>query len=152
MKAIKKHKWALLLSLFILILVIIIILVNSYIFINNNDSVYGNRLNGIDEVPIKEDLKNDIINSLKTNENIKTVEIDIRGKIINIIAESVSNSDLSKIKLELDEILIKFSDDYLAFYDIQFFVFQETTEEDENIIVIGYKNNNSDIIVWDGNE
>ncbi len=149
MKLKKIYKW---LFLLLFLTFIGIVLFYSLRLVNyNNKTVYGDRLEGIEEVVVKEDLKNDVINSLILLEDVKEASIDIRGRIINVIIEVTQTVDHNRAIKIVDDMLVKWSDEQINFYDMQFFVRWEIVEEDTRVPIIGYKSRYSPMIVWDGN-
>ncbi len=148
MKIIKKYKWLLLLLLFVLL--ITGLLIKNFWFYSN-ESMYGNRLEGIKDVPIRSDLQTDIINSLVLLPEVEEASINITGKIINILIDINVGVEDDNYKVFADNTLIKFTDEQINFYDIQFFITQETISDNDDFPIIGYKNKTSQIVVWDGN-
>ena len=148
MKSIKKYRRIIALSVFILILLVVILSIKAILYPDNNKSIYGNRLSGIDKVPIKEELKNNIGTLLNNTGKVKTNNIDIRGKIINVIVDVKKDVTIDNIKGILNEVLTKFTSEQKAFYDFQFFVTQSEVSNNKQFPIIGYKNNNTDTIVW----
>ncbi|MDD2489752.1 MAG: hypothetical protein PHY26_00645 [Bacilli bacterium] len=144
MKFLKKYKWLLI----IIVLLIILGILAYYLFfmLYNDSSVYGNRLQGITKNEIKEDLKNDIINNLTKNDEIKEAHIDIKGKIVNIVTNMKENAELDEVKLTLESILNKFSEEQLNYYDLQFYITWE--ENEERIPCMGYKSKKNTFITW----
>lgn len=119
--------------------------IKEYLYPNNDLSIYGNRLDGIDEVLITKEKKTEVINFIKENESLTDVTIDIQGKIINIIITATTEDfNEEEVKSYLPTILEKFSSEEIAFYDFQFFV----KNVDANYNLIGYKNKNSEKITF----
>lgn len=144
MKIIKKYKWLLM----VLVVLLIIVLTIIYFVFYNTKSNYGNRLEGINKVLIKEDLKNDLKSTLLSLSEVDKVNIDVKGKIINIIIIVNDDVNIDKAYQIADSTLIKFSDEILAFYDLQFFVNQKAESIDHSFPIIGYKNKTSNSIIW----
>lgn len=148
MKIIKKWKWLILILTLVMLLIIIVYL--SKFLLNRDVSVYGNRLDGLKQVEIKEDLKNDIISSLKEVQGLKKVKIDIRGKIINLMITFEQDLALVKaqelVETEVINLFKKFTKEQLKFYDFQFCLTGDGDEE--HLTSIGYKSKHSTIITW----
>ena len=145
----KKYKWFLILPVVLIFIFITLYCFKTFIYYNDK-TVYGDRLSGIEEVIIQEDFKNDIINSLKIYDEVAEASLNVRGKIINILIKLNDKITSIKGKNILNDILIKFDDAQKDFYDIQIFIVWDL-ESTDNQSIIGYKNRNSDIIIWDGN-
>ncbi len=144
MKFVERYKWLLILCGSLLIIILVI----AYFTFYNIKSVYGNRLEGINQVLIKEDLKNDFKSNLLSLSEVDQVNIDIRGKIINIIIIIDDGINLEKAYQIADNLLTRFPNDILAFYDVQFFINLKNEVTDYTFPIIGYKNKNSHNIVW----
>ena len=115
----------------------------------DENAVYGNRLDGIDNVLITDDKVNEVVNFIKEDNSISDASIHIKGKIINIIIKvSKKENTIDKMKEKSKDIIEKFSKDEIDFYDFQFFI----KNEDGNYNLIGYKNKNNEGISWSSDE
>jgi hypothetical protein len=148
MKFIKKYRKVITVSICVVILLVIFLSIKAILYPDNNRSIYGNRLAGIDKVPINENLKKDINTYLKDTSKVKTSSIDIRGKVINIIVDINKDVTVDSIEGILNEVLTKFTSEQKAFYDLQFFATQNEVSNNSLFPVIGYKNKNTETIVW----
>lgn len=147
MKFIMRYKWLL---LFLLIIILITIFFFKYFWFYNSKSEYGNRLEGIEDVPITEDLTDDVVNSLVGLEEVLEAKMRVKGKIINILFDVDKDVKVEEAKTIATNILTKFSDDQKGFYDMQIFIIQDTVTDNKNYPLIGYKNKVSEVIVWSG--
>lgn len=137
LKFISKYKIYIVLA--ILVLFCLFLFITFYKYMNPSDlnTVYGSRLDGIENVIISDEKKDEIIKFIKDNEDVSSASIDIQGKIINIsikIGNKENTIDVMKEKCSL--IVNKFSKEEIEFYDFQFFI----KNEDANYNLIGYKN------------
>lgn len=137
LKFISKYKIYIVLA--ILFLFCLFLFITFYKYMNPSDlnTVYGSRLDGIENVVISDEKKDEIIKFIKDNEDVSSASIDIQGKIINIsikIGNKENTIDIMKEKCSL--IVNKFSKEEIEFYDFQFFI----KNEDANYNLIGYKN------------
>ena len=137
LKFISKYKIYIVLA--ILLLFCLFLFITFYKYMNPSDlnTVYGSRLDGIENVIISDEKKDEIIKFIKDNEDVSSASIDIQGKIINIsikIGNKENTIDIMKEKCSL--IVNKFSKEEIEFYDFQFFI----KNEDANYNLIGYKN------------
>lgn len=148
MKFIKKYKW--LLVIIILLVIIGIVLYYLLFMLYNGDSVYGNRLEGADKVVIKEDLKNNIINLFEEEEIINKTQFNIKGKIVNILVQVPADVTVKvareKVVSLWEDVALKFNKEQLKYYDFQFFI--TAPDDNEWLPCLGYKNKNSDTIIW----
>ena len=109
--------------------------------------VYGNRLEGIDKVKIKDDRITEIEGSIKENELVDSAKIDIHGKLIYLVIKIKDGvpTDAENIAIKTLE---KFSDDEKNFYDMQF-IFDSLSEKDDNVFpIMGYKKASNSNISW----
>lgn len=125
------------------------LIISSYLSTDDPKVVYGDRLNGIEDVPITDKKKIDIESKIKERENITSVNISLQGAIINIsIVAEKDNNKIDAMKEMGKEILKEFTEQELKFYDIQFFI----KNVDENYNMMGYKNKKSETISWTSDE
>ena len=107
-------------------------------------AIYGNRLDGIEEVKLAEDLDKQIQEKLK--DFVSKVEVRTSGRIINITM--IVNPDISSsvAKDNSKKIFELFAEKQLNYYDIQVFLKKETDATD--FPIIGYKHQNKDGFTW----
>lgn len=117
-----------------------------YFLGQTSKSVYGNRLDGIEEVEISSDKIKEIEGTIKSNEKVSEVEVDIRGKLVYVlfVLKEGTHADAEAIA---QASLEAFSEEERAFYDIQYTVENET-ETDENFPIMGYIKSGNSVIKW----
>lgn len=138
----------------IIIIIIIVVLSTSLILLTKlffpkfGDPVYGNRLDGIEEVTLDvnrlADIKNTIINQKEVNNAI----LNIKGTLINIIIDVKVDIDVVTAKTVGTKAVTLFSSAEQNFYDIQVFITQSIETEETQYPLIGYKNKLSPSLVW----
>lgn len=144
-KYIKKNiKLIIILSIFTL-LVVAMFFVYNLIFLNNK-SKYGDRLDGIESVKIENKTKTGIESNIKTLDITKSINIELKGKILNIITIVKKETEVSKAKEISDKVLEKLTDEQKKFYDVQIFIKKDN--KDEKFPIIGYKHHNNENIKW----
>lgn len=146
-----KNKVLIVLGIILIICLVTIICVGVSFFFGGSDTVYGNRLDDIENYPISEEFKNDYIASLLEDEEINDVTIDIRGRIIYISIDFVGDTTLANAKSKAVTSLEKFSDDLLSYYDINLILTSEATENSEGFTIMGAKNVAGSGVVWNNN-
>lgn len=147
MEVLKNNK-----GIFITLGIIIVLLITGLILIRAffpSGNVYGNRLKGIDKVPFSKKEISKIESDIKDKEKVEKVEIDIKGRLINIII-TVGDISLEDMKDYCLEKLDLFDKDEKAYYDIQFYLINED-EKKEEYPSIGYKHKSTDNIKWSNN-
>ena len=125
---------------------------------------YGDRLEGITEHAFSEKAKKKVIKSIEEKEQVVSCNIDIKGKIINVIFTVNKDVSIDDSKNIANESLGQFSDDIKGFYDIQYMIKKKdeegrkeskTTDDGETteitiyeFPIMGYKNKKTAGIVW----
>lgn len=149
-KLIKENKVLFALSIIILISLICIgVGLISYFYSEDGDK-YGNRLDGIENYPISDNIDDDIKSLYESG--VQTLNVDIRGKVIYIIMDvtaGVSKADAQSMAVRALE---KFTDEQKSFYDISFLITcKGITEETTMYPMQGMKNSENSQIVWTNN-
>ena len=143
--------------LFVLVTIVIIcfiamgVVVVTY-FIGFNTSVYGDRLDDIENLPLTDEARTAIDNKLKENESVTEVTVHTQGKII-YIRTVFTNTSLDRAKEIATTTLEVISDEYKQHYDIHYTLVQEDTESVAGFTLMGSKNisNSTSTIIWNNN-
>ena len=151
MEFIKKHRIGLIVTGVILVLVILMFFgVKNAFFSNMGQSVYGNRLDGIEKYPIDDAVIKDIETTLKDTGNISSFKYELKGRLMNFIIEVNADVDLTTSRAFADKIAEKLSDDIKSFYDMQVYL-TCSDKESELYPTIGYKHKTSVGFKWNNN-
>lgn len=161
-KLMKNKKLVMFIAL-IFILLICLLLMKS-IFFPGNVSKYGNRLDGIDKISFTNGDKSKITKFIKDNEKVNDANLNVHGKIVNVIFNVEDDVSLEDARSIASDSLSKFSDDVKKFYDIEFIITKKTEKGTEKEItddsgkttksivkefpIMGYKNSKSNEVVW----
>lgn len=147
---INKHKGLSIVCGLALILFIIVFIIFISLFITTGKGAYGDRLDGIEEVKLSDSFLNEVKTSLEENDNIESANVRLQGKIVYIEFRAKSDVSTSAVKSISDEILEKFSEDELKFYDFSFIVkwINETDDGEKTTAIEGYKHHNKTVISW----
>ncbi len=140
----KKYKVIIYIVLFILIMLTAFLMLKGFLFPDDYKSVYGSRLNGIEDVKFDSNRSLAIKNAYSTDTLIQSVKVDLRGRTINIIIKGNEGYNMDIAKKSISDNLKAFNEKELKYYDIQFFVTNETLKYN----MIGYKNKASDVVVF----
>lgn len=152
-----KKVWNFIVKNRIYIVLILLVLFCAFVFVTmkayldpvDELAVYGNRLNGIEDVEITETRKNEVVDFIKDDETITDASVSIQGKIINIsIKVTTEENTIDKMEEKGKEVVKKFSEEEIKFYDFQFFI----KNEDGNYNLMGYKNKKNEDISWVSDE
>ncbi len=153
MKKLKKF-WqensVLLVLLLILVacVVAITIVVFTY-FVGTNSSKYGDRLEGIEDHPFTDKVSKSIKSSLEEDEKIEKVSLETKGKRIIITMKFVAGTTLVEAQSKALASLELFDEDTQDFYDLEYQIEAEATENADGFILTGSHNvGGTGGIVW----
>ena len=142
----KEHKVIVAAVIFMLIIIVIAFLVKQAFFSNSGNAVYGNRLDGIENVKVDSNQKNDIIKNFEEDSAVKQAKYKLQGKIINIIITVNDDVGIDTAKKLTSKILDKLDDNQKNFYDIQIFIKKDNDASD--FPIIGYKHHTKQDFSW----
>lgn len=145
------NKVLIVLGIILIICLIAIITVTFSFFLGGNKGVYGDRLNGIDKHPVTNNIKNEYKTSLESEKSVTKVSIDTKGKIIYIIINFASDTSLEDAKNLAASSIEKLNEDILSFYDIDFTLKCEKSENSEGFTILGAKNVAGSGLIWNNN-
>ena len=146
---IKRH-----IVLFILCVIALIAIIVMLIFFLkmsiNTSSKYGDRLDGIEKVELSKKDLSEIKDKILETEEVSSAKVRVQGKIVYIEFQAKSDVSTDAVKSISDEVLEKFSEDELKFYDFSFIVkwISETDDGEKTTAIEGYKHHNKTIISW----
>ncbi len=147
-----KNKVLIVLGVILIICFIAIIIVTVSFFLGGSKSVYGNRLDDIDKYPITDTFKKEYINTLKENEKVDDVELDIRGRIIYVTIDFVGDTPLVDAQSIATGSVSSFAEDILGYYDLNFTIESVATDNSEGYYMLGARNaTGSGGLVWSNN-
>ena len=138
------------LKLIVVLLVFIVLAFGFFIAYNaifvNNQSKYGDRLDGIENVKITKKIKKEIVDNVGSLQITKSVSVNVSGKTINVLAKVNDDIEVGKAK-EIDgKVMEKLSDEAKKFYDIQILISKDT--DDAKFPIVGYRHHSKDYISW----
>ena len=139
--------YSILMIISIICIVAILVGVVLYFLGQTSKDKYGNRLEGIESVQIKDDKITDIEKKITENELVKSTEVVIKGKLIyvTITLKNGTHADSESIAQSSLEL---FSEEEKAFYDIQYIVDNEDETTEENFPIMGYIKAGNSVIKW----
>lgn len=139
--------YSILMIISIICIVAILVGVVLYFLGQTSKDKYGNRLEGIEKVEIKESKLNDIEKKITENELVKSTDAIIRGKLvyITITLNTGTHADAESISQSSLEL---FSEEEKSFYDIQYIVDNKDEKIEENFPVMGYIKAGNSVIKW----
>lgn len=143
--------FAILMIVVIICFIIIFALLIKYFYTGTSSDKYGNRNEGIEKVPISDDLKAEIKKEFELDESINEVNFDLKGKVLYINIVFVPTTPLVDAEGKATKIIEKFDESILSFYDIQFMLVAEKSDVDDGFIIMGAKNVISSNVIWNNN-
>ncbi len=146
MKFIKKNKFTLIALFCLLIVVIILVQIKNIFFPDMGRAIYGNRLEGIEDVKITKSELSTLADTLKERDYVKKVTSRVSGKIVECIVTVKEDANLDQSKELASAFYGEFSKDEKKFYDFQIFV--KKTKKTDDFPIIGYKHHNKDSFSW----
>ncbi|MGE5456460.1 MAG: hypothetical protein ACM3O4_05110 [Ignavibacteriales bacterium] len=149
MKFLKKPKYKIIiLVVFIIIMILAFLGIKELIYPNSSIDLYGNRLDGIEEFPIKADTVSNIKDLITETDKTNSVDYYLTGRIIKFIIDVKKDTDLVDAKSMTDSIVEKLSDKQQSFYDIEVFITSKESKDSEVYPIIGSKHRDSLTFVW----
>ena len=125
MKYIKEHK----LTTFVIVVFILFVIggyvVMNYFDIGNNLPVYGDRLDGIDKVKITDEQTKKIKDSLLEQTNVLDTNINLRGKIYNVVILVGDNAPINDVKGYANIVRDSLTEDQNKYFDLQVFIYKK---------------------------
>ena len=94
----KKHKRVSIVVGIILIIIILFFLLKGWFFPDFSKSLYGDRLDGIEDVPIEEKQVTEIEDKIKENDFVESVDYRLQGRLVNVEVEVSKAADKTKQK------------------------------------------------------
>jgi len=142
-----KHKKLCIVLICLLIFLIVLFIFLKQFMVDSSKDFYGDRLKGIENVKINNDRMKDMENEISKNENINSVNYDLRGRLVNITISVKENVSLDEAKGYADKTLEYFEEDEKKYYDVQIFLTSDKKDSEE-FPMIGYKHKTSSNLVW----
>ncbi len=144
-----KYRIYIVLLILVVFLVFVGLTLKAYIDPVDETVVWGNRLNGREEVPITDTKIKEIEDFIKEDENVTKASVRVVGNIIKvIIITSTEDDTIDKMQKMGDNIIEKFSEKEVGYYEFGFSI----KNEDSNYVLIGEKKNSNKNISWKSDE
>ena len=147
MKFLNRNKLVIAVVIMFLVLVVLVATLKNILVPDEGKAAYGDRLDGIENYQIGNEVYESIETKLKENTKVTEVTHQLHGKIINLIitvSDDVSVSDAKKIA---NSTVPMFSEDDLSFYTLQVYVKKDNPELN-NFPIIGYKGTKTKELVF----
>lgn len=123
--SILKFRLYIIIAVFVIVMVFAALAVKAYVSPEDKNTFYGDRLEGIDKVPLTDEIKNNIMDFIKKSKDCES-SIRVQGKIIKIYITLNSKDDtIDKMKEFVPLIIEKFDKEYVDFYDFEVYINNE---------------------------
>ena len=119
-------------------------------FPDTGNAVYGDRLDGIEEVKIKDSKYEQIIGEMKQEGLVVDISQETKGKLINFIITVADEASVADARVLADKLLNYFEDNQKKFYDFQVLI-KKNNEEISDFPIIAYKHHAKDSYSWTKN-
>lgn len=150
MAFVKKNKFKVIIfAVLVLLAIFTLFTIKEFVFPNDKKDLYGNRLDGIEDVQISKERFEQMIQEIESNEFVVNSKYNIQGRIINVIVEVKNDTDEIKAKALSEKFISNFEPKELDYYDFQFFLVSD--KESERYPFIGYKHKTSLNFKWSNN-
>lgn len=145
----EENRVLLVLGIILVVCLVAVSVVAITYFYGGSDSVYGDRLEETEKVPLNSKLFTDIENELNENENVKKVSTLQKGKIVYITINFNDATAMDTAKEVAKSALELFNEDELNVYDIEFTISSLSTKDFTGYTLMGARNaNGSGEIIW----
>ncbi len=149
MDFLKKHKFKVIgLTVFAIIMILAFFGIKEMIYPNSSKDLYGNRLNGIEDVVIKEDTISVIKDLILETKKVNNIKYSLQGRIMKFIIDVKKDTSLVDAESLSDSIIEALSTEQQSYYDIQVYLICNESKETEIYPVIGSKHKDSLTFVW----
>ena len=138
----KKNKYTTIALLVFIILVVLFAQFVNIFFPRQGEAIYGNRLDGINEVKITAQQYEAIENVLTEEDSVLTAEAELKGRLLNVIVDLKDDVSKETAKELPKKVLEQLEEDKIKYYDIQ--VFLKKKNEDASFPIIAYKHHKKD--------
>ena len=146
MSFIRKNKFVIIAIGVFLILVVLVFQIATMFFPEEGTALYGDRLDGIEEVELSNSKLTKIESNLKSDGAVKEADVSVAGKIVEVIITVQDDTSVDTAKALNTKVLDSLSNKEKKFYDIQIFVKKDSEASD--FPIIGYKHHAKDTFSW----
>ena len=146
MSFLRKNKFVIIAIGVFLILVVLGFQIATMFFPEEGTALYGDRLDGIEEVELSNSKLTKIESNLKSDGAVKEADVSVAGKIVEVIITVQDDTSVDTAKALNTKVLDSLSNKEKKFYDIQIFVKKDSEATD--FPIIGYKHHAKDTFSW----
>lgn len=145
MNFIKRNKSTIIAIVIFLILVIVLFQLKNIFFPNTGKAIYGNRLEGIENVKISNKTLENVKSTL-SGDTVTEVSTDIAGKLVKIFITVNDDVTIETAKTYGPKALEVFSQDEKGYYDFQIYI--QKKGDSTQFPIVGYKHHSKQEMSW----
>ena len=147
MKFIKKHKYTFIIAgVFIVLFIFAFIGLKNLLYPDSGKDKYGDRLDGIEEHPIKNEDIESVKSKEKESKKGNDITYSLEGRLMKFAIDVKKGTDKESIESLGETILSSLSDDIKDYYDIQLIV--NCKEDSKFVPLIASKHKTRKVFVW----
>lgn len=142
----KKYRKQIKIGFIVLFIILIILMVWLFILPSFKSNKYGDRLKEKDKHEISKEVIDKIKDKSSSSDSVLKIDYHNEGRILNFTVTVDSNFGVDQAKEFVNGMISEISEDDQKYYDIQIYV--DSNDKSDKYPIIGYKNKNSDKIVY----
>ena len=151
MQYISLHKFKIiLLVVFLIIFVVALFALINLLYPDSRKDVYGNRLEGIENVLIENQVITEIKDKISSSDFVLDIDYLLTGKLVKFTIYVAADTNKDASKNLVTNITDTLSSEVQAFYDIQVMI-NEDKEESTDYPIFAYKHKKSKEFIWTKN-
>ncbi len=147
MSFIKRNKYTIIVVIVFVLLIFIGAKAMELFFPNSGKAIYGDRLDGIEEVEIKDSKMEQVLAEMKEDPIISDISQITRGKLVTFSIVVNDDVTIDAAKPLADKAIASFEDDQKSYYDFQVMI-SKNNKELTDFPIIGYKHHDSSGFSW----
>ena len=144
--------FVILMGVVLVCLTIILVLATKYAITSRTADKYGNRRDGLEDVPIKDKLKSEMEEKILEMEHVKKVNVYVHLKNVSFVIDVDNETSVEDGKNISLKCLDLFPENYLNVYSLQFQIIKSENEEsDTKFPMYGAMKVGATTISWSNN-
>lgn len=147
-KFIKEHYILVIIGILSIVFLVFTFISFRKMYFTSNGDVYGDRLEGIEKVPIKDDVLDKVKKELLDSGKVETVTVRLQGKIVYFTIDYKEDVSVDQAREIATKTLTEFTEEQKKFYDFSYFLTQSKVTDSENYPTMGNKHPKNATIAW----
>ncbi len=144
--------FVILMGIALVCIAIIVAMLAGYVFKSTTGDKYGKRLDGISDVLIEDEKKDEMEAKILEMDKVQDVKINIHGKTVYFNVDFADDTTVAEAQNVSVASLEFFEEDYLNYYDLQFLMTKSTSDDSSTTFpMLGYRKAQAATISWSNN-